>query len=258
MQPKNCFKCGRLYRFDLLENCPGCSLRTKFQSAEYDILEKSSITSQVDDVIKSQMPEFSKEIIVTSIGIGIIQAIDFYINEIEIGEDETRELWSPFLAATTRMVKPADEMVSIFLRSPKTTKVKNALLDEFGSPNPIFYEPFNESLSHFLKTIATAIGENCYLPVVLRQGSLFKPDIATEVMDMLNYFIDDQNSKGRKVQTTDHAFKVILCTAIPQHIEDIILGNSIHGVRNTSRMIETGQVIFATALLLQIIRGMLD
>jgi hypothetical protein len=258
MQPKNCFKCGRLYRFDLLEKCPACSLRTKFQSAEYEIFEKSSTQSPVDDVIKSQIPEFSKEVIVTSIGVGIIQAMDFYINEIEIGEDETRALWSPFLAATTRMVKPPDEMVSIFLRSPKTTKVQKALSDEFLSPNPMFYAPFNESLSHFLKTIATAIGENCYLPVVLQQGSLIKQDTATEVMEMLNFFIDDQNSKGRKVQTTDNAFKTILCLALPMHIEDIMRGNSLHGVKNTGQMIQAGQVVFATALLLQIISGMVE
>lgn len=42
MQPKNCFQCGRLYRFDLLEKCPACGLRTKFQSTEYDSLEENA------------------------------------------------------------------------------------------------------------------------------------------------------------------------------------------------------------------------
>jgi hypothetical protein len=209
-------------------------------------------------VLKPQVPEFSKEVNVSLIGIGIIQALDFLAYEMKLNEQDTRKLWSPFLAATTRMVKPADEMVATFLRSPKTDKVKNALLNEFNSPDPEFYAPFNESLRSYLKTLAEAIGLNCYLPAVQNKGLVNKQTIATELMDMLNFFIDDQNSKGRKVQSTDAAFKIILCTVLPQHIEDIMQGNSLHGVKNTGQMIETGQVVFATALLLQIISGMLD
>ncbi len=29
--PRSCSSCGRLYRFDLLERCPSCSLLTKIQ-----------------------------------------------------------------------------------------------------------------------------------------------------------------------------------------------------------------------------------
>jgi hypothetical protein len=208
--------------------------------------------------MKPQVPEFSKEVNVTSIGIGIVQALDFLANEMKLSDEDTRRLWSPFLAATTRMVKPADEMVATFLRTPKTDKVKNALSNEFNNPDPEFYAPFNDSLRSFLKTLAEAIGENCYLPAVQSMGIIHKPTIANELMEMLNFFIDDQNSKGRKVQSTDAAFKIILCTVLPQHIEDTIEGNSLYGVKNTGKMIETGQVVFATALLLQIISGMLD
>ena len=45
----------------------------------------------------------------------------------KLSDEDTRKLWSPFLAATTRMVKPADDMVATFLRTPKTDKVKSAL-----------------------------------------------------------------------------------------------------------------------------------
>lgn len=209
-------------------------------------------------VLKPQVPEFSKEVNVTSIGIGIIQAMDFLSNEMKLSDEDTRKLWSPFLAATTRMIKPADDMVATFLRSPKTDKVKNALLAEFNSPDPEFYAPFNDSLRSYLKTLAEAIGENCYLPAVQSLGIVNKQTIATELMDMLNYFIEDQNSKGRKIQATDAAFKIILCTVLPQHIEDTMQGHSLYGIKNTSQMIEIGQVVFATALLLQIISGMLD
>ena len=45
----------------------------------------------------------------------------------KLSDEDTRKLWSPFLAATTRMVKPADDMVATFLRTPKTDKVKSDL-----------------------------------------------------------------------------------------------------------------------------------
>ena len=209
-------------------------------------------------VLKPQVPEFSREVNVTSIGIGIIQAMDFLANEMKLSDEDTRKLWSPFLAATTRMVKPADDMVATFLNAPKTDKVKTALRSEFNNPDPEFYSPLNESLSSYLKTLAEAIGENFYLPAVQNLGVVDKQIIGTEVMDMLNYFIDYQNSNGRKVQSTDAAFRIILCTVVPQHIEDTMQGNALYGVKNTGQMIETGQVVFATALLFQIISGMLD
>jgi len=94
--------------------------------------------------MKPQIPEFSKEVNVSSIGIGIIQAMDFLANEMKLSDEETQKLWSPFLAATTRMVKPADDMVALFLDSPKTDKVKSALLNEFNNPDQEFYAPFND------------------------------------------------------------------------------------------------------------------
>jgi hypothetical protein len=145
-------------------------------------------------VLKPQVPEFSKEVNVTSIGIGIIQAMDFLANEMKLSDEDTRKLWSPFLAATTRMVKPADDMVATFLNAPKTDKVKAALTSEFNNPDPEFYAPFNESLRSYLKTLAEAIGENFYLPAVQNLGIVDKQTIATELVDMLNFFIDDQNA----------------------------------------------------------------
>jgi ubiquitin C-terminal hydrolase len=208
--------------------------------------------------MNQKVPEFSKEAVVTSIGIGIVQALDFLADEMNLTEKDTQKLWSPFLAATTRMVKPADDMVAMFLRAPKIDKVKKALSNEFNSPDPEFYAPFNDSLRSYLKTLVEAIGENCYLPAVQNQSFVSKPQLASELMDMLNFFINDQNSKGRKIQGTDEAFKIVLCTVLPQHVEDTMQGNSLNGVSNTGRMIELGQVVFGTALLLQIISGMLD
>jgi len=37
---KECFRCERVYRFDLIEKCPACGLRTKFQSPEFNELEE--------------------------------------------------------------------------------------------------------------------------------------------------------------------------------------------------------------------------
>ena len=89
------------------------------------------------------------------------------------------------------------------------------------------------------------------------QGSFSKQSMAKELTDMLNFYIDDQNSKGRKIQATDEAFKTIFCIALPQHVEDTIEGNSLNGVKNTGHIINAGQIVFGTALLLQIIKGML-
>lgn len=97
-----------------------------------------TVTREVK-VLKPQIPEFSKEVNVTSIGVGIIQAMDFLANEMKLSDEDTRKLWSPFLAATTRMVKPADDMVATFLQSPITDKVKTALRSEFNNPDPEFY-----------------------------------------------------------------------------------------------------------------------
>jgi hypothetical protein len=208
--------------------------------------------------VNPKVPEFSKEVIVTSIGIGIVQALDFLSKEMKLSDENTQQLWSPFLAATTRMVKPADDMVETFLNASTTNKVKTAISNEVHAPNPEFYAPFNDSLQSFLRILAEGVGENSYLTAVQNSGKVNKPSMATELMDMLNYFINDQNEKGRKVQPTDEAFKIIFCTVLPQHVEDTMQGNSLNGVKNTGRMVETGQVVFATALLLQIIIGMLD
>ena len=66
-----------------------------------------------------QVPEISREAIVTSIGVTIIQTLDAIATEMKLSDASVKELWSPFLAATTRMVKPADDMVEIFLSSSK-------------------------------------------------------------------------------------------------------------------------------------------
>jgi hypothetical protein len=208
--------------------------------------------------MSSKIPEFSNEVIVTSIGVTVVQALDFLVNEMNLSEEDTQQLWSPFLAATARLIKPADDMAEIFLHSSKTMEVKTAISSEINKPCLDFYEPFNESLREMLKMLTGSVGEISYLSAVQNQGSFSKQSMAKELTDMLNFYIDDQNSKGRKIQSTDEAFKTIFCIALPQHVEDTIEGNSLNGVKNTGQIIKAGQVVFGTALLLQIIKGMLD
>jgi hypothetical protein len=206
----------------------------------------------------SKIPEFSNEVIVTSIGVTVVQALDFLANEMNLSDEDTQQLWSPFLAATARLIKPADDMAEIFLHSSKTKKVKAAISSEISRPYIEFYEPFSESLRNFLNILVKSVGENVYLPAVENQESFTKQNSAAELMDMVNFYLEDQNSKGRKIQPTDEAFKIILCTVLPQHVEDTINGNSLNGVVNTGQIIKIGQIVFGTALLLQIIKGMLD
>jgi hypothetical protein len=73
---------------------------------------------------QKQAPEFSKEAIVTSVGVTVVQALDFLANEMGLSNEDTQQLWSPFLAATERLIKPADDMAALFVYSAKTEKVK--------------------------------------------------------------------------------------------------------------------------------------
>jgi hypothetical protein len=66
------------------------------------------------EVAKPQVPEFSKEAIVTSVGVTVVQALDFLAKELSLSDEETQQLWSPFLAATARLIKPADDMAAVF------------------------------------------------------------------------------------------------------------------------------------------------
>jgi hypothetical protein len=52
---------------------------------------------------KAQVPEFSKETIVTSIGVTVVQGLDFLANELNLSARDTQQLWSPFLAAAQRL-----------------------------------------------------------------------------------------------------------------------------------------------------------
>jgi hypothetical protein len=205
-----------------------------------------------------QVPDFSREVIVTSIGITIVQALDSIANEMKLTDVDIQALWSPFLAATTRLVKPADEMVATFLRESKTENVKKAISNEIHSPQPEFYAPFNQSLQNFLRTLTESVRDISYLAAVENQGIVDKRNMAADVMEMLNYYFDDQNSKGRKIQPTDEAFRILLCTVLPQHVEDVMRGNRVNGIKNTGELVEKGQVVFGTALLLQMIIGMLE
>jgi hypothetical protein len=40
----------------------------------------------------SQAPEFSNEAIVTSVGVTVVQAMDFMANELKLSEEETQRL----------------------------------------------------------------------------------------------------------------------------------------------------------------------
>jgi hypothetical protein len=208
--------------------------------------------------MSSKVPEFSNEVIVTSIGVTVVQALDFLAKEMNLSEEDTQQLWSPFLDATARLIRPADDMAEIFLHSSKTKKVKVAISSEINRPCLDFYEPFNESLREMLKMMTESVVDISYLSAVENQGSVSKQSMANELTDMLNFYINDQNLKGRKTQSTDEAFKIIFCIALPQHVEDTIEGNSLNGVKNTGQIIKVGQIVFGTALLLQIIKGMLD
>ncbi len=205
----------------------------------------------------SKVSDFSNEAIVTSIGVTIVQGLDFLATEMKLSDEETQELWSPFLAATARMIKPADDMAAVFLHSSKTDKVKTAISSEINRPNIDFYDPFSDSLRQILKMIAESVAECSYLSAVENRGSFSKKEMAAELMDMVNFYMDDQNSKGRKQQRTDEMFKTLFCTVLPQHVEDTMLGNSLNGLKNTGQIVQLGQVVFATALLLQIVSGML-
>jgi hypothetical protein len=208
--------------------------------------------------VATKKPELSKEAIATSIGVTVVQALDFLADEMNLNEEQTQQVWSPFLAATARLIRPADDMASFFLHSSKTKKVKAAISSEINRPFIEYYEPFSDSLRDYLRMLVESVGENAYLPAVENQESFTKQKSSAELMDMVNFYIEDQNSKGRKIQATDEAFKTIFCTVLPQHVEDTINGNSLNGVKNTGQIIEVGRIVFGTALLLQIIKGMLD
>jgi hypothetical protein len=206
---------------------------------------------------KFQVPEFSNEAIVTSVGVTVVQALDFMAPEMKLSAEDTKQLWSPYLAAMARLIKPADNMAAIFEHSSKNEMVKQAISNEIKSPNIDLYEPFNDSVRSYLKMITESVAENSYLPAVENRGLVNKQQMAIELMEMLNFYFQDQNSKGRKIQATDEVFKTLYCTVLPQHVEDTMQGNSLNGVKNTGQIVQLGQVVFGTALVLQIIKGMI-
>jgi hypothetical protein len=109
-----------------------------------------------------------------------------------------------------------------------------------------------------LKIMAESVAEYSYQVAIDNNGAFSKPNMADNLLGMVNFYMEDQNSKGRKIQSTDAAFKTLFCTVLPQHVEDIMQGHSLNGVKNTAQMVQFGQVVFATALLLQIISGMIN
>jgi hypothetical protein len=206
---------------------------------------------------QSQVPEISDEAIAGSIGVLIIQMLDFYASELDLSKSDIKSLWSPFLAATTRVVKPADDIVDIYRYSAKNPKAQGAIIEEIDSPYTEFYEPFNQSLQSFLKTIAESVAEFSYLASIEKRGLVNKPEMAAELTDMLKFYFEDQNSKGRKRMKEDSMFISLVSTALPQHVDDTFGAHRINGKVNTGKSVQLGQVIFATAVLLQIIKGML-
>lgn len=204
------------------------------------------------------VPEFSKESIVTAIGVTVVQGLDFMAPEMKLNVEDTQQLWSPYLAATARLIRPADDMAGVFQHSAKSEMVKSAIANEIEKPHIELYEPFNDSLRSYLKMITESVAENSYLPAVENRGLVNKQQMASELMEMLNFYFQDQNAKGRKVLATDEVFKILYCTALPQHVEDTMQGNALNGITNTGQMVQLGQVVFGTALVLQIIKGMID
>ncbi len=205
---------------------------------------------------KYQFPDFSKESIVTSIGLTVVQTLDYLAKEMNLNGKEIRLLWSPFLAATTRMVRPADNMVEYFLMSSQSEKVRAAIFGEKTEPNLDFYQPFSDSVRDYLKILTESIEEVSYLPGIENLGLVDKQYLSKEISEMLNFYVQDQNSKSRKVQPTDGLFEKLFAIALPQHVEDTLNGYSVNGMKNTGEIIQIAQVVFGTALLLQIISGM--
>ena len=201
-------------------------------------------------------PEISKEAMVTSIGVLVLQLLEFYSSQLDTSERDIQKLWSPFLAATTRMIKPADDMVDVFKYSPKEERVRSAVKSEIQAPEDLFYESFNQSVQGFLKMIAESVGEFSYLIAIESRGAISKPQMAQELTGMLNFYFDDQNQKGRKRQNEDASFITLVSTAIPQHVEDTMMSTKLNGLENTGKIVQLGQAIFATAILLQITKGM--
>lgn len=201
-------------------------------------------------------PEISKEAIVTSIGVLVLQLLEFYSSQLDTSERDIQKLWSPFLAATTRMIKPADDMVDAFRYSAKEERVRSAIKNEIEAPEDLFYEPFNQSVQGFLKMIAESVGEFSYLVAIESRGVFSKPQMAQELTEMLNFYFDDQNQKGRKRQNEDSSFIALVSTAIPQHVEDTMMSTKLNGLENTGTIVQLGQAVFATAILLQITKGM--
>lgn len=206
---------------------------------------------------QSQVPEISDEAIAGSIGILIIQMLDFYSSELDLSEKDLKALWSPFLAATTRVTKSTDHIVDLYRYSAKNGTAKNAINIEIDAPYNEFYAPFNQSLQSYLKTIAESIAEFSYLASIEKRGLVNKPEMATELTEMLNFYFEDQNSKGRKRMQEDSMFITLVATALPQHVDDTFSAHRVNGKVNTGKSVQLGQVIFATAVLLQIIKGML-
>ena len=56
MQLKQCFRCRREYRFDLLQTCPACKLKTKFQSYEYELLLAQETKAELESVTTNSDP----------------------------------------------------------------------------------------------------------------------------------------------------------------------------------------------------------
>jgi hypothetical protein len=205
----------------------------------------------------TKVPGFSNEAIVSSIGVTVVQALDFYTSSMNLSKETVRALWSPYLAAMTRIVKPADNMVQVFINASENKVLKEAMQEELNSPNIDFYDTFNESLRAALKMMTESVRDCSYMEAIENLGNFDKKNMAEELNLMIDFYMGNQNDKGRKIQGTDEIFKKVYCTVLPQHVEDTMSSYSLNGTGNTGQIVQLGQVVFGTTLLLQIISGML-
>ena len=206
---------------------------------------------------KKQVPQFSNSTIASSIGVTVIQVMDFYANELDVSSKDLQIIWSPIAAAIYRFSKAdADYVMEIFISSAKNSNLSKATNSEYKEPNLIYYEDFSKDFLKFVKSVSESIGECGYLVGVQNSGNIDKNRIANELKEMFIYYLNQQTQ--RKQVKTDDLFLGILTMALTQNIEDLISSNKINGISNTGKMIEVGQVLFATAFVLYIANTQLD
>lgn len=206
---------------------------------------------------KKEVPQFSNSTIATSIGVTVIQVMDIFANELDTSSRDLQIIWSPIAASIYRFSKAnADEVMEIFIASAKNTSLSRATSSEYKEPDLTYYQDFPKDFLGFIKSVAESIGEYGYLVGIQSSGQIDKNKISSELREMFIYYLNQQTQRNQA--KTDDLFLSVLTMALTQNIEDLISSNKINGLSNTGKMIEVGQVVFATAFVLYIANTQLD